>query len=291
MKLAQVMRTALLALVAMPLFGCTNQVTPEGHQGYVFHVPLVFGKARYVETLSGPTSTGVSWRYYVINVDIRPKNYTENFEVLSKDNLLVGFQAHARIGVRENSIQQLVENFGTGDLSTPGAAGEVPAPDAHPEWFVRAVRQQYRSAVREIVYTYDAYEIQTKTQDIGMRILQRLRDEYAGTPIEFEAISIGNIAYPEAINAEIQQKLAAEQDLERMGRERQIAEQEAQIMITQAKGRASAQRIVNETLTPLYVQHEMLEGFRLLAKSDRVTIVSMPTGAQGSAPVMLNLGQ
>jgi regulator of protease activity HflC (stomatin/prohibitin superfamily) len=274
-------QAAALAAAPLLLGACTNQVTPEGHQGYVYHVPLFFGAAHYVETLTGPTSTGVTWRHYVVNVDIRPKNYTEDFSVLSKDNLLVGFQAHARIAVRANSVKQLIEEYGSADPATP---------EGHPEWFVRAVRQQYRSAVRDVVYTYDAYDIQTKTQDIGMRILQRLRDEYGSSPVEFEAISIGNITYPDAINAEIQQKLAAEQDLERMNRERQIAEQEAQIMITQAKGRASAQRIVNETLTPLYVQHEMIEGFRALAKSPRVTIVASPSGA-GGAPVILNLAQ
>ena len=268
---------ASLALVARG--GCTNEVTPEGYQGYIFHVPLLVGEAGFVGTQKGPTSTGVTWRQYVVNVDVRPKNYTEDFQVLSKDNLMVGFQAHARIAIRDSGVKQLVEELGS---------GQPVGQDGPPEWFVRAVRQNYRSAVRDTVYTYDAYDIQAKTQDIGIKILQRLRDEYAETPIEIEAISIGNIAYPEAINAEIQRKLAAEQDLERMGRERQIAEQEAQIMVTQAKGRAAAQRIVNETLTPLYVQHEMLEGFRALSKSPRVTIVSTPTG-DGGSPVLVSI--
>lgn len=268
---------ATLALLAFA--GCTNEVTPEGYQGYIFHVPLLVGEAGFVGTQKGPTSTGVTWRQYVVNVDVRPKNYTEDFQVLSKDNLMVGFQAHARIAIRDSGVKQLVEELGS---------GEPVGQDGPPEWFVRAVRQNYRSAVRDTVYTYDAYDIQAKTQDIGTKILQRLRDEYAETPIEIEAISIGNITYPEAINAEIQRKLAAEQDLERMGRERQIAEQEAQIMVTQAKGRAAAQRIVNETLTPLYVQHEMLEGFRALSKSPRVTIVSTPTG-DGSSPVLVSI--
>lgn len=265
---------ALLALGA-----CTNEVTPEGFQGYIFHVPLLVGEAGFVGTQKGPTSTGVTWRQYVVNVDVRPKNYTEDFQVLSRDNLLVGFQAHARIAIRDSGVKQLVEELGS---------GQPVGQDGPPEWFVRAVKQNVRSAVRDTVYTYDAYDIQAKTQDIGTKILQRLRDEYAETPIEIEAISIGNITYPEAINAEIQRKLAAEQDLERMGRERQIAEQEAQIMVTQARGRAAAQRIVNETLTPLYVQHEMLEGFRALSKSPRVTIVSTPTG-DGSSPVLVSV--
>jgi regulator of protease activity HflC (stomatin/prohibitin superfamily) len=269
---------ALIAL-ALGLVSCTNEVTPEGYQGYVFHVPMIFGGADYIGTQNGPTSTGVTWRQYVINVDIRPKNYTEDFQVLSKDNLLVGFQAHARIGIRPNSIKQLVEEMGSGDITEK---------DGPPEWFKRAVKQAYRSAVRDVVYTYDAYDIQAKTQDISVKIAQRLRDEFAETPVEFEAISIGNLTYPEAINAEIQQKLAAEQDLERMARERQIAEQESQIKVTEAKGRAAAQRIVNETLTPLYVQHEMLEGFRALSKSPRVTIVSTPHG-DGGSPVIVSV--
>ncbi len=158
-----------------------------------------------------------------------------------------------------------------------------------PEWYVRSVRQPYRSAVRDVVHEFDAYDIQTKTQEISAHILQRLRDEYADTPIELESISIGNLTYPQAINEEIQRKLAAEQDLERMERERQIAEQEAQIVVTNARGRAAAQRIVNQTLTPHYVQHEMLEGFRALSRSSRVTIVAAPTGDGSAAPVVLGL--
>lgn len=272
-----------LAFAALGMVACTNHVTPEGHQGYVYEA-WQLERARYVETVTGPTSTGLTFRKRVINVDIRPKNYTEAFTVLSKDNLLVGFQAHARVSIRPNAIKPLVEEYGSGDLVTSANDAEAP------EWFVRGVRQPYRSAVRDFVYTLEAYAIQTKTQEISASILQRLRDEFAESPIEFEAISIGNIAYPPAINAEIQRKLAAEQDLERMGRELQIAEQEAQIMVTTAKGRANAQRIVNETLTPLYVQHEMLESFRELARSPRVTLIAAPTGAQG-APIMVNLGE
>ena len=72
---------------------------------------------------------------------------------------------------------------------------------------------------------------------------------------------------------------------------RQIAEQEAEIMITTARGRAAAQRIVNETLTPLYVQHEMLEGFKALSRTSRATIVAAPISeAGGASPVILSLG-
>jgi regulator of protease activity HflC (stomatin/prohibitin superfamily) len=273
-------RLTLLMLALGALVGCSNESTPEGYVGYVHHIPLFFGEAAFVDTQVGPTSTGVVWRQFVIDVDVRAKNYTEEFHILSRDNLMVGFECHARIAVRAAAVRALIEEMGTSEPS---------GPNGWPEWYIRSVRQPYRSAVRDVVHEFEAYDIQTKTQEISTHILQRLRDEYADTPIEFESISIGNIAYPAAINAEIQRKLSAEQDLERMARERQIAEQEAQIVVTNARGRAAAQRIVNETLTPLYVQHEMLEGFMKLSRSQRVTIIAAPTSDSGASPVVLGL--
>ena len=271
-----------LVLMGMLVVGaCTNETTPEGFEGYIYHKPLVIGSAYFVGDQSGPTSTGVVWRQFLLNVDVRPKNYTEEFHILSRDNLNVGFEAHARIGIRSGTIQKLVEEFGSGRETENG----------FPEWYERAVRQPFRTAVRDVVHKYNAYDVQAQTEAIGVEILNRLQEKYADTPIEFETMSIGNLAYPEAINAEIQRKLAAEQDLERMERERQIAEQEAQIMVTTARGRAAAQSIVNETLTPLYVQHEMLEGFRNLSRSERVTIIAAPADQGSGSPVILGLNR
>ena len=276
---------SLLALLALALGvgACTNETTEEGQVGYIYHVPLIFGEAEFMGTQRGPTSTGVVWRQYVMNVDVRPKNYTEEFHILSRDNLNVGFHAHARISIRAEAVQQLVEEYGPSD-----ALGEA----GHPEWYLRALRQPFRTAVRDVVHKFDAYDIQARTPEIGAQILDRLREQYADTPVRFETMSIGNLTYPEVINQEIQRKLAAEQDLERMERERRIAEQEAEITVTRARGRAAAQRIVNETLTPLYVQYEMLESFKALSRSNRVTIVAAPASESGGgSPVLLNLGR
>jgi regulator of protease activity HflC (stomatin/prohibitin superfamily) len=151
------------------------------------------------------------------------------------------------------------------------------------------VRQPYRSAVRDIVHEYEAYDIQTKTQEISVAILQRLREEYADSPIEFESISIGNIAYPDEINAEIQRKLAAEQDLERMARERQIAEQEAQIVVTNARGRARrAQRIVQRDASRRRGVRAARDAGELHAAvasrpRARATVIATPTNDTGPA--------
>ncbi len=288
------MRNVVTSLaLAMALFGagCTNETTPEGYEGYLVYQPIALGHAGYVGSQTGPTSTGLVWRQHVVNVDMRPKNYSEDFRILSRDNLNVGFQAHARVSLRAGSVQRVVEELGLGASSGMRMPSEGDGREAVeiPEWYARNVQQPYRTAVRDIVHHYDAYDIQSHTSEIGAAILARLQELYADTPVQFESVSIGNLAYPSAIDAEIQRKLSAEQDLERMHREQRIAEQEAEIMITNARGRAAAQRIVNETLTPLYVQHEMLSSFAALSRSERVTLIAAPVGQNGSSPVILQV--
>lgn len=284
------MKGVILALMLLVGAGCTNETTPEGYEGYLVYRPIAFGEASYVGSQTGPTSTGLVWRQYVTNVDMRPKNYSEDFRILSRDNMNVGFQAHARISLRRGSVRRVVEELGAAEISRGRATDEGGWDvDEVPEWYVRNVQQAYRAAVRDVVHDYDAYDIQRRTHEIGEAVLARLGEQYADTPVHFESVSIGNLSYPEAINREIERKLSAEQDLERMAREQRIAEQEAEIMVTNARGRAAAQRIVNETLTPLYVQHEMLTSFEALSRSDRVTIVAAPTPSDGSSPLILQV--
>ncbi|MBW2462628.1 MAG: hypothetical protein JRH11_13345, partial [Deltaproteobacteria bacterium] len=141
-----------LTLMLMSLGACTNETTPEGYEGYIMHRPLYVGRSHYVGSQIGPTSTGVVWRQYAINVDVRPKNYTEEFHILSRDNLNVGFAAHVRISIRSGTVKDLVESFGIGAMTAEEGA--------MPEWYIRNVRQPYRTAVRDTVHEVDAYEIQ-----------------------------------------------------------------------------------------------------------------------------------
>ena len=83
MNNARWMLTAALALVA-----CTNPYTPAGHEGYVFERPRVLGKGGFRGTVKGPGNYGLSlFRNEIVNIDIRPKTYTEQFKILTSDDL------------------------------------------------------------------------------------------------------------------------------------------------------------------------------------------------------------
>jgi len=233
--------------VAVHLFGGTNPYTPPGYEGYVFHQPLVFGQRQFVEAQSGPSSTGWRWRQFVRAIDVRPATHSEQMHIFSSDNLEVSFEVHARISIRQNTIRKVVEHF-SGDA-----------------WYTNNVQRPYRTAVREEVRQHDAFAIKDDSESIARTILTRLQTEYAETPFEFLAVSIGNIDYPDSVEASVVANLASEQRRQRMVVQRQIAEADAQIREVRARGEAESQRIQQESLTSRYVQHEAAELYNTLA--------------------------
>ncbi len=234
-------------LAATHLLGGTNPLTPPGYEGYVYHQPLALGQREFVQVQRGPGSTGWRWRQYVINVDMRPRTWTEHMQIFSSDNLEVAFEAHARIVLRGGTARELVERY----------SGE--------DWYTNNVRRPYRTAVREVVRRYTAFDIKNESVEVAETILNRLQDEYADTPFEFLSVSIGNIDYPANVEERVVANLAAEQRRQRMVVQRSIVERQAEIREIRAAGEAEAQQIEQETLTPLYVQHEAAELYRALA--------------------------
>jgi regulator of protease activity HflC (stomatin/prohibitin superfamily) len=236
-----------MLLGMLHLIGGTNPYTPAGHEGYVSHQPLLLGQRRFIEIQRGPASTGWRWREYVTNIDVRPQTYTESMSIFSSDNLEVTFEAHARIRLRRHRLRQVVERY----------SGEA--------WYENNVQGPYRTAVREFIRRHAAFEIKDLTEELASEILARLRREYRHTPFEFMSISIGNIDYPETVSQRVIANLVAEQRRQRIEVERQIAEVRAQIRETRARGEARAQEIEQQTLTPLFVQHEAAELYSALA--------------------------
>jgi len=233
--------------ITIDQLGGTNPYTPPGHEGYVSHQPLMMGHRGFVGTQTGPASTGWQWRQFVTNIDMRPQNYSESMQIFSRDNLEVSFEAHARIQLVDGSVQDVIERY-SGDT-----------------WYTNNVQRPYRTAVREIVRQHDAFEIKNRSEDLGREIQERLTGEYEGTPFEFISVSIGNINYPQRVEAQVVANLAAEQRRQRMGVQREIAEAQARIREIRAGGEAEAQHIEQATLTPLYVQHEAAELYSALA--------------------------
>ncbi len=227
--------------------GGTNAYTPAGFEGYVYHQPLVIGQREFLGVQSGPTSTGLTWRQFVTNIDMRINTYSEELQIFSSDNLEVTFEAHVRIRLRPGSAKEMVERYSGVD------------------WYANNVRRPYTTAVREAVRQREAFAIKDQSEAISKTVFERLHQEYKDTPFEFISLTIGNISYPKSVQERVIQNLAAEQRRQRMVVEQQIAEARAGIREVKARGEAEAQQIEQRTLTPLFVQHEAADLYRELA--------------------------
>lgn len=262
-----VKRSILVSVVLLVSFlaaGCSNPHTPAGHEGFVFEDPRVFGKGGFRGAIRGPGNYGVSlWRNRVLNIDMRPTTYNEELKILAKDDLNVTFYFHAVLSIGENTIQEVVQKYGA------------------QHWYVRYVKEPFRTFIRESVQHYTSREIKGKRDLIANEVREKLMEHVKDTPFHLISLVVGNIDYPDVVAQAVEKKLAAQQLLEEKTVQKQIAQRDAEIKIEEAKGIAQAQKIINETLTANYLQHEAIMAQQKMADSPNHTTVYIPVGPNG----------
>jgi hypothetical protein len=84
-------------------------------------------------------------------------------------------------------------------------------------------------------------------------------------------------------------KLAAAQELETRSTQVAIARKDAEKRIVEAEGIAKATQIIQQRLTPLYIQHEAIEAQKLMINSQNHTTIYIPVGPMG-VPIVNTVG-
>lgn len=260
--------TLIVVFVASRV-GCVNLNTPPGHEGYLRSNPIA-GQSAFVGIQDGPTSTGWVWRQQVVNIDFRPRTYTEEMSIVTAERLPLSFRAHTRIQLRRGSVRQVVENYGGAD------------------WYTSNVREQLRSEVRAKVQALDAFTVKSQSSQIAQQVLAAMQARYKSSPIEVLSVDIGDIQYPDVVVQSVIRKFVTEEDNLRKDIELKIAQREIDIGVADAEGTADAQKIIRTTLDPMFLQYEALGAIEQLAGAPNTTFVVTPMGANGS-PMIMNL--
>lgn len=265
-----------MAVVGEGCMGFTNPEVPAGAEGYIISRPYYIGQGGYVKTIKGPARYGVTWRKFATIIDTRTRTYNEPFTgdsaVLAQDNLRIEFQAHLLVHIKDGGSREVVEKF----------QGE--------DWYNQVVQEVFRTYVRDEIQKYKSLEIKNNIGSIGEDILELLKKKYEGSPFEFESVVVGNIQYPEVVTTAVSEKLAATQRLEKADTEIQIEKKLAERRVAEAMGIAEAQRIINQTLTPLYLQHEAIQAQGKLVNSPNHSTIYIPVGSNG-IPLIYNINQ
>jgi regulator of protease activity HflC (stomatin/prohibitin superfamily) len=264
-----------LSILALTLAAaCTNPEVPQGFEGYIYNEPLLFGKMEFRQALRGPATTGVSWRLYTENVDMRAKSYKEDFQLLTHDNLNVTFEVNTRIKLKDGSIKAIVEEWG-------GA-----------KWYEWNVQERLRTIVREMVTRVSATDIQLETPKVRALIAEQLTAAFVGTPMMIESVDIGQIQFPKEVADAISRKIAKQQELQQQDFVLAKTTKEAAIRVLEALKVAKQQRIISSTLDPLYVQMRAVQVYKALSASTNRTIIMLPTTPEGTGlPQVLTEGK
>lgn len=263
-KLVAVIIIILVAIggVTTCAVGCSNPDTPAGQEGYL-RQGAVFGSARYYGSQVGPTSAGLTWLLSVENVDFKWRTIDEEFEVQSSDNIALHFKAHVTIRPQPGKVKDIVETYGGND------------------WYPRFLSQPIRNAVYDAVAKEKALDAKDKRDQIAVFVDKRIREIIAGKPFEVQRVVIGAVNFPKELMDAQNRKVSSETLLTQKQFEIDIAKKDAEKRIEEAKGIAEAQKIIDQSLTDRYLQHEAIKAQESMAASPNHTTIYIPSGTNG----------
>lgn len=260
MKTTHFTLAGLLAIVL--LAGCGSTI-PGGYEG-------VFWR-RFSGIDSTTYSDGFKWHWpwsEVVLYDKRWKTESENVDILSLDDLHMNVEVALRLRPKVDEVYYLHQEIG-------------------PKYYTEVVQQQFRSVARSIFAKYKYNDIAKRSAEIQSAIISQFREAINGKHLELDAVEIKHIEYPPLVKQAADTKLATEQRWMQKESELKIAEKDAEIKIIEAKGQQLAQRIIDSTLTPVYLQYRALDVQKALINSSNASFFFVPLGPNG-LPILLN---
>lgn len=151
------------------------------------------------------------------------------------------------------------------------------------------VRPAIRTAIRDEAASFTLETLMRQRDAMTKGVTAAVIDNVEGKGILIDRVLIRKIEPPRTVDEAIQKKLKAEQELQQKEFELAKAQKDAEIRVTEARGVAEAQDIIQEKLTPIYVQYEAIQAYKTLAGSNNTTFVILPTSTQGvGMPLILN---
>lgn len=151
------------------------------------------------------------------------------------------------------------------------------------------VRPAIRTALRDITAKYTFVELIEKRDQYSSDIHKLMEQLVGNKYVYVDRVLVRNILPPDTLLKSIEQKLATQQALEQKIFELEKAKKDAEIQKVQAQGIAEAQNIIQQKLTPLYVQYKAIEMYEKLANSPNTTFIIVPTSTAGAGiPLIIN---
>lgn len=160
----------------------------------------------------------------IVTYDVRLQSRTETVEVLTKDNLHIKTSVTVTFRPDESLLYRLALTLGPG-------------------YYVKVIQPAFETISRSEFAAHEHNQLPEESPAIEASILEKLRVVVKDKPIIIDRIAIAHIEYDRGLSSAISEKLSTQQKLEQKDYEVAIAEKDAAIVRTRAKGSADAVEI------------------------------------------------
>jgi regulator of protease activity HflC (stomatin/prohibitin superfamily)/uncharacterized membrane protein len=143
------------------------------------------------------------------------------------------------------------------------------------------VRPEIRADIREVIAQYEVSAIYSDKRGEAMDGLKALLlKTLEPRGINLEEVLLRNVILPDNLANSIQEKLQADQEQQRYDFVLQKEKKEAERKRIEAEGQRDAQRTINESLTPNYLNYLYIQGLK-----DRQGTIYVPTNPDTGIPL------
>jgi regulator of protease activity HflC (stomatin/prohibitin superfamily) len=253
-----------LGLGVVALLGSMAVIVPPGQAG----VQVLFGKVNDEALSSGLHFINPFTQ--VVDMEVRTRNYTmsnvadegqrrgdDSIQVISSDGLTVKLDATIFYSLQQARLPEIYRTIG-------------------PDVEERIVRSEIRASLRDAAAALSATELYTsKRQAFVDQVSKALRAAFEKRGITLEQMLLRNVILPDQITKAINDKIAADQDAQKMAFVLQKEKQEAERKRIEAEGQARAQQIVSQSLTPQIIEYQRIQALRDIGAKGNLIITPM----------------
>ncbi len=141
----------------------------------------------------------------------------------------------------------------------------------------KIVRPATRTSIRNVISNYKVEDIYTQSREsVSIQISENLRDAVKDRKVEIERVLLRDVKLPAKVQNEIDAKMAAKQEAEKMefvlDKERREAERKA----VEAKGVSDYNKIIAQSLSRSYLQWYYIKTLQQLVNSPNNTVIVTP---------------
>ncbi len=147
---------------------------------------------------------------------------------------------------------------------------------------------QIRAVARSVVGRYTPEQLySTKRDAIQNEIFDETYKNIKSQHIQLNAVLVRDVTLPPAIKEAIERKLRQEQEALEYEFRLEKARQEAERQRIDAEGKATANRILNASLTDKILQEKGIEATVRLSESNNAKVIVIGSGGEDGLPIIL----